>query len=171
MPAKSHGMSETRQFEIWSGIKKRCDNKNSKAYPYYGGRGITYDPKWRTFEGFWEDMKDTYSDDLELDRVDINGDYCKLNCRWVSGDENKKNKGMYFTNKTGVPNTYLGVNKGIDTLYAKIVGDGKTIRKAYSLRKYSIEEAINLAKGWIDAMKIKYGYGESHGKERISNES
>lgn len=78
----SHGMYNTRQYQCWVDMKTRCDNADHKWYPYYGGRGITYDQKWKTFEGFWEDMKEGYSDDLTINRRNNDGNYCKENCMW-----------------------------------------------------------------------------------------
>lgn len=80
----THGMSGTRPFSIWHGMKRRCTEIKLRAYPNYGGRGISFDPKWESFEGFWEDMEDGYSETLELDRIDVDGNYCKENCRWAS---------------------------------------------------------------------------------------
>lgn len=94
--SKTHGMYGTRPYRIWSGMKTRCNNSDVKEYPDYGGRGITYDPKWETFEGFWEDMQEGYSDDLTIDRNDTNGNYEKSNCSWecmsVQGHHRRKRK-------------------------------------------------------------------------------
>ena len=89
---KSHGMSYTRQYNIWKGAKTRCMNKNDTSFHHYGGRGITICDKWLTFEGFWEDMRDGYCDNLTLDRVDVNGNYEKGNCRWVTMKDQGNNK-------------------------------------------------------------------------------
>jgi hypothetical protein len=80
----SHRMSSTRQNNIYRNMKKRCDNPNCPDYKNYGGRGIRYCDKWKTFEGFWEDMQEGYSDELTLDRKDVNKGYSKDNCRWVN---------------------------------------------------------------------------------------
>ena len=70
-----HGMHDTRAYQCWADMKTRCDNPKNKYYDYYGGRGITYDPKWKTFEGFWEDTGENYSDELTLNRRDNDGNY------------------------------------------------------------------------------------------------
>lgn len=75
------GLSTSKVYNIWSNMRARCNNPKNVGYYLYGGRGITYDPKWETFEGFWEDMEDGYEDSLSLDRIDNNKGYYKSNCR------------------------------------------------------------------------------------------
>jgi hypothetical protein len=63
----THNMTKTRPYETWSTMKKRCYNPHCEKYSDYGGRGIIVCDKWLTFEGFWEDMQEGYSDDLTID--------------------------------------------------------------------------------------------------------
>jgi len=88
----THGMSDTRQYRIWQGIKTRCSNPNGASYQKYGARGISYPQKWETFEGFWDDMAPGYSDDKTIDRVDGSKDYSKDNCHWVDYKGQNRNK-------------------------------------------------------------------------------
>lgn len=37
-------------------MKQRCDNVFCEDFPDYGGKGIDYPAKWKTFEGFYADM-------------------------------------------------------------------------------------------------------------------
>lgn len=96
-----HGLSGTRQYQIWNGMKDRCNNQNSDVYLSYGDKGISYDTRWEAFEYFWEDMGDGYSDDFTLDRIDPNGDYTKDNCRWVNKYLQAINKNTPVTNTSG----------------------------------------------------------------------
>lgn len=103
---QTHGMHKTRQYRIWAHIKDRCTNPNYSQFKDYGGRGISYDPRWEFFEGFWEDMKEGYSDKLSIDRKDNNGNYCKDNCKWSTRFEQmgniRNNRIITFNGKTQI---------------------------------------------------------------------
>lgn len=88
----THGVSNTRMYRIWRGMKTRCCNNKSDKYKYYGGRGISLCPRWTIFKNFCEDMNKGYSDHLTLDRIDVNGEYCKENCRWVTHRKQQHNR-------------------------------------------------------------------------------
>lgn len=87
----THGMKNTRPYNVWISMKTRCFNKNHHWFKCYGGRGITVCDKWLNFTGFWEDMQAGYSDELTLDRIDPNGNYCKENCRWATKLQQSRN--------------------------------------------------------------------------------
>lgn len=86
-------------YKMWQSLKARCDNPNLKCYKNYGSRGITYDPRWEDFLKFKEDMymeylyvtKQLKFKNASLERVNVNGDYCKENCIFVEFIEQMKN--------------------------------------------------------------------------------
>lgn len=82
----------TSFYNAWQNMKKRCDNQNYVFFHRYGGRGISYDPRWATIDGFAEDMLDSWVDNLTLDRENVDGNYCKENCRWVDMKTQAKNR-------------------------------------------------------------------------------
>ena len=108
-----------RPYNTWVHLKARCRNPRDKYYKDYGGRGITYDPRWNSFNAFWEDMKDGYQDNLSIDRIDNNGDYCKENCRWATMKEQQANKRPSKT--TAILITHNGMTKNL-TEWAEYLG-------------------------------------------------
>lgn len=87
----SHGLSKTKTYGSWSTMKSRCTNPNFPKYESYGARGIKICDKWMTFEGFLEDMGERPLG-MTIDRLDVNGDYCKENCRWATNSQQARNK-------------------------------------------------------------------------------
>lgn len=114
--AARHGMArhatETgavvdRLYNIWGRIKQRCTNPNVERYPNYGGRGIAMYEEWANdFQAFYDwALANGYQDDLQIDRIDNDGDYEPSNCRWVTLKENANNR------RSSVFITYQGETK------------------------------------------------------------
>lgn len=92
-PLYKHGHSNTRLHKIWQNMRNRCHNSNAPDYKYYGSRGIKICEDWSNFTVFelWA-INNGYSDTLTLDRINVNGNYCPDNCRWVTRKEQSNNK-------------------------------------------------------------------------------
>lgn len=90
---RKHGMNGTRIYQCWGDMKRRCYNQNAESYKHYGGRGIEVCAEWHDFQTFYDwATKNGYSDDLTIERVDVNGNYEPSNCTWIPKSEQPKNR-------------------------------------------------------------------------------
>ena len=100
-----------RLYSIWKSMRARCGSEKHKEYHNYGGRGIRICDAWLGRAGFanfvcWS-LENGYREDLTIDRIDFNGNYCPENCRWVPHKVNQNNKR---------DNRYIEINGEIMTL-------------------------------------------------------
>jgi hypothetical protein len=72
----------TKAYKAWNSMRQRCNNQNALEYHNYGARGISICERWNDFVLFLADMGEPASGD-SLERNDVNGHYCKENCRWI----------------------------------------------------------------------------------------
>lgn len=77
--------SEHPMYKTYYGMQRRCYNKNSPDYKWYGGRGISVCDRWLSdFDNFLEDMELSYEKGLEIERLDVDGNYEPENCIWLT---------------------------------------------------------------------------------------
>lgn len=94
---RTHGQASqgrpTPEYKAYRGILERCTVPSNKAFPDYGGRGITICESWlQSFENFFIDMGPRPSDKHSLDRIDNDGPYAPHNCRWADRLTQNSNK-------------------------------------------------------------------------------
>ena len=88
-----HGMRHTRIYNIWRGMRQRCSNPRCVNYKNYGGRGIKVCQEWEDFQAFnkWA-VGHGYSEELTIDRINVNGDYEPSNCWWITQKGQQNNR-------------------------------------------------------------------------------
>ena len=103
-----HGLYRDRIYSIYHAMKQRCFNKNCNQYKNYGARGITICDEWLGENGFvnfsnWA-FENGYADDLSIDRIDNNGNYCPDNCRWTDAitqaNNTRRNREITYNEET-----------------------------------------------------------------------
>ena len=141
--AKTHGHTKTlsgkttvsREYRTWCNMRARCDNPNNMAYEDYGGRGISYDPRWVRFESFIEDMGDR-PEGTSLDRIDNNKSYSKDNCRWATPKQQANNK------RSNVVISINGISKTMSE-WSLVEGAAKTGTIHYRIKRgWSHQNAV-----------------------------
>lgn len=143
-----HGHHGTPEYSSWQAAKTRCFNPNIGHYHNYGGRGITMCEEWvEDFGKFLEDMGERPSSDHTLERLDVDGNYCKDNCTWADRRTqayNRRKSVLNTSGKTGV--TLNDCGKWRVSIGNKYLGLYDNLEDAISVRKLAELEVYGLNK-------------------------
>ena len=82
---------KSKTYSIWTTMKSRCNNPNTRQYRWYGAKGIKVCNRWLKFENFLEDMGEAPKN-LTIERQDNNKGYSPDNCIWETWEVQRKNK-------------------------------------------------------------------------------
>ena len=101
---RTHGLSKTSEYKTWLSMKSRCLNVNDPVFSNYGMRGVKVCDEWlNSFENFINDMGMKPNNSYSIDRIDVNGNYEKSNCRWATmktqGNNRRTNVFLEYDNK------------------------------------------------------------------------
>lgn len=91
-----HGYSkkhnESSEYITWQKMKDRCLNSKSPDFIHYGAIGISVCIEWLLFENFIKDMGNKPSMEYSIERIDVYGNYCPENCKWILKTNQPKNR-------------------------------------------------------------------------------
>jgi hypothetical protein len=116
-----------RLYEIWLGMKKRCYNDKSRAFKWYGAKGIIICDEWKNrFLNFksWA-IENGYAENLTIDRIESTKNYEPSNCRWILQEEQNRNKSnnrkvIFEGKEICVSELARKVNKPYTTIISKL---------------------------------------------------
>lgn len=181
-----HKLSKTHIWNVYYGMLHRCYNPQDSHYKNYGGRGIEVCEEWRdSIEAFAEWAQKTgFRDGLTIDRVDNDGNYEPVNCRWATMKEQSRNrrsnivvscKGEDVTlieasEKSGLPYSTLQSRwrRGIrgEELFAEPAIQLKKREVLYNGKKVTLRELSELTGIKISTLGSRYREGK-RGEELI----
>jgi len=96
----THHMTNHRLYKIWNNMMQRCQNEKVDSYQYYGGRGIKVCDRWINVKNFIDDMDSYFQYGLSIDRINSDGNYDPVNCRWSTAEIQSRNKRTLQVNNT-----------------------------------------------------------------------
>ncbi len=142
-------------YKAWENMKSRCYNPYFTGYKHYGGRGIKVCVEWEnSFPQFLMDMG-VPPKGLSLDRIDVNGDYCKENCRWATPKEQANNtRSTTFVN--GRPLQIVAEEAGLNprTLHYRVKANWKDLLKKVRRPLYTYNGVTDSLSGWAKRLDI-----------------
>lgn len=136
-----------RLRSIWTDMHRRCYQDHRPDFKWYGGKGVKVDPIWNDKMVFQEwALASGYKDGLTLDRIDVNGDYGPLNCRWTTIKMQERNR------RNNRHLTFGGLTMCVSEWAEKLGMSAACLNMRLSTHKWSVEDALTVP---IGARRIK----------------
>ena len=144
-----HGGSKTPLYNVWKSMRQRCNNSKSHDYRWYGMDGVKICEEWDNFANFkkWA-LEHGYKNGLTIDRVNSHGPYSPENCRWITIQEQQKNK------RNVLRFCYLGDLYTVDTFCDKF-GVSKAMFYDRKHKGWSLDEIANTPKIPVGGYRLK----------------
>lgn len=134
-------MNNLKLRRMWHNMNNRCTNENRVDYKYYGGKGVKVCEEWSEFNVFMEwGIANGFKENLTIDRIDSNGDYEPSNCRFVTIDEQQRNK------SNNVNLTYQGKTQTLSEWSREYGIHERTLSSRLELG-YTVSAALNKKSG------------------------
>jgi len=139
-----HGLRYHELYMVFIHMQNRCYNRNDPKYKDYGARGITICDRWNrniigtgaALQNFINDMYPSYEKGLSIDRIDNDGDYEPINCKWSTPKQQVHNRRKYIRKCKIKANKVNKISKANKTNKTAKISKANKIRKVSS-KKYS----------------------------------
>ena len=135
MKNSMHGMTNTKLYNVFKGMKSRIRYSKNRSSSY---KGLTMCDEWLNDSGSfitWA-IENGYKEGLQIDRIDNKKGYTPENCRWVTAKENANNRST--------------------TIILNVDGEEGTI--AYFSDKYGVKHhtiQTRISRGWSHSEAVK----------------
>lgn len=111
-------------YNIWYQMIRRCTYPRHPEFNRYGKRGVKVCEQWiKSWTKFAEDMGPKPHENYSLDRIDVDGDYTPLNCRWADKTVQSINQRTRRDNKIGIKGVYYDKTRNKYTAEIKLNGE------------------------------------------------
>lgn len=156
-------------YNVWCGMKSRCNNTNNTRYSSYGGRGIKVCDEWNgDFIKFqkWA-LENGYKEGLQLDRIDNDGNYEPSNCRWATRllqmNNNRHNKFIEYNGEKHTIAEWARIKSLPQNLLVYRLLEGWTVKEAINTPKLIRGQRIHKMKKYECSRFVYINYnGERH---------
>ena len=128
-------------YVSWTAMRKRCNSLSRDPQSKYAGRGISYDPRWESFDQFLADMGERPAG-TTLDRINNDEGYSAANCQWATPKTQARNR----------RNAKLTLATATEVAVRRLRGEScASLSKAFGISE-SLPREIVKGRTWPDAL-------------------
>lgn len=93
--ATKHNGANDPLYHVLKAMHQRCENPNNHDFKWYGAKGVAVCTEWSltNYAAFkaWA-LSSGYKHGLTIDRIDPTGPYSPDNCRWITIQDQQRNR-------------------------------------------------------------------------------